>query len=137
VLYVDLIEDKPLSLEEYKILHPSDASAANYEAAYRSYRENFQPHRWHAKDPGNHEILAQGESYFNATDNEATVRRLFDQNTIVYLRKPEHGNEMIRDAYPKQLGDITLIGPDCYAQADGTVLNWQGRNYIPQPEPTE
>lgn len=136
VVYVDLIEDKPLSLEEYKILHPSDASDANYEAAYRSYRENFQPHRWNAKSAGNFEIEGHGERYFNAADSEKTVRQLFDQNTIVYLRKPEHGNEMLRDAYPKQLGDIILIGPGCFAQADGSVLNWNGVNYVPATEPT-
>jgi hypothetical protein len=29
-------------------------------------------------------------------------------------------------------GGMTIIGPECFAQPDGTVLSWKGVNYIPQ-----
>jgi hypothetical protein len=31
--------------------------------------------------------------------------------------------------------NITVIGPECFATADGSVLNWKGTNYVPQGEP--
>lgn len=32
-------------------------------------------------------------------------------------------------------GDFILIGPECFASADESVICWRGRNYVPQPEP--
>lgn len=31
--------------------------------------------------------------------------------------------------------EITVIGPECFASADGEVVSWRGRNYVPQSEP--
>ena len=31
--------------------------------------------------------------------------------------------------------NIVIIGPECFAQKDGSVLSWKGVNYIPQEEP--
>jgi len=28
--------------------------------------------------------------------------------------------------------NIVVIGPECFAQADGSVLSWKGMNYVPQ-----
>jgi hypothetical protein len=35
-------------------------------------------------------------------------------------------------AYPRQDGDFAIIGPDCFAMPDGSVLCWRGVNYVPQ-----
>jgi len=32
--------------------------------------------------------------------------------------------------------DIVVIGDECFAQIDGSVLNWKGVNYVPQEEST-
>jgi hypothetical protein len=37
--------------------------------------------------------------------------------------------------YPRDEGDVTIIGPECFAAKDGSVLNWRGVNYVPQPDP--
>lgn len=44
--------------------------------------------------------------------------------------------------YPRQDGDFTVIGPECFADRDGTVIAWKGENYYrsnaaqePQPAP--
>lgn len=34
--------------------------------------------------------------------------------------------------YPHDDGGFTVIGPECFAMKDGSVLSWQGTNYIPQ-----
>lgn len=34
--------------------------------------------------------------------------------------------------YPYDEGDVTVIGPRCFANRDGSVLNWGGVNYVPQ-----
>lgn len=36
--------------------------------------------------------------------------------------------------YPYSAGDVVVIGPQCFAQHDGSLLNWRGENYILQPE---
>lgn len=35
-------------------------------------------------------------------------------------------------AYPHQDGDVVVIGPECFAATDGSVLSWRGKNYLPQ-----
>lgn len=35
-------------------------------------------------------------------------------------------------AYPRDDGDFTVIGPECFAMKDGSVLSWRGTNYTPQ-----
>lgn len=29
-------------------------------------------------------------------------------------------------------GGIVVIGPECFALKDGSLLSWQGENYVPQ-----
>ncbi len=36
--------------------------------------------------------------------------------------------------YPYIEGDHIIIGPECFAAKDGSVLNWRGVNYTPQIE---
>jgi len=35
---------------------------------------------------------------------------------------------------PNDLGDTVTIGPGCFAAADRSVINWDGVNYVPQPQ---
>jgi hypothetical protein len=37
--------------------------------------------------------------------------------------------------YPREEGDVIVIGPGCFAARDRSVLNWDGVNYVPQPSP--
>ena len=37
--------------------------------------------------------------------------------------------------YPRSDGNVTLIGPDCFADQDATVICWQGGNYYRPPAP--
>lgn len=39
--------------------------------------------------------------------------------------------------YPRMDGGFIVIGPDCFAQHDGSVLSWKGTNYVPQNVPAE
>jgi hypothetical protein len=34
--------------------------------------------------------------------------------------------------YPHSSGDFIVIGPQCFAAKDETVLNWKGVNYVLQ-----
>jgi rubrerythrin len=34
--------------------------------------------------------------------------------------------------YPRQDGDFTVIGPECFASEDGSVISWRGENYVRQ-----
>jgi hypothetical protein len=34
-------------------------------------------------------------------------------------------------------GDVTVIGPECFASLDEEVISWRGRNYVPQPPRSE
>lgn len=52
----------------------------------------------------------------------------FDERAVVEVTEEPR-------SYPHDDGGMTIIGPECFAQSDGTVLSWKGRNYIPQPEP--
>lgn len=36
--------------------------------------------------------------------------------------------------YPHTDGDVTVLGPEIFANSDGTVICWKGVNYERQPE---
>lgn len=38
------------------------------------------------------------------------------------------------EQYPHESGDVIVLGPQVFVSCDGTVLNWKGRNYVPQAE---
>jgi hypothetical protein len=38
------------------------------------------------------------------------------------------------DEYPHENGDVIVLGPQVFVSRDGAVLNWKGRNYVPQAE---
>jgi len=37
-----------------------------------------------------------------------------------------------RRAYPYRDGEVTVLGPEVFASADGKVICWKGENYVPQ-----
>jgi hypothetical protein len=41
-----------------------------------------------------------------------------------------------RAGYPHTDGDFTIIGLQCFADADENVISWKGANYVRQAEPT-
>jgi len=45
-----------------------------------------------------------------------------------------HPSESHKEAhmYPYTEGDFIVIGPECFAAKDGSVLSWRGENYVPQ-----
>lgn len=108
VVYVDLIEDDPKSLAEFgeDAAEPYD-DVHELDAAYRNYLARFQPFRWHSTSEGNHRVLGLGERYFNEADAEANIRLQFSGDTIVYLRRAEHGDEVLRMPPPISLLDAT------------------------------
>jgi hypothetical protein len=38
--------------------------------------------------------------------------------------------------YPHQDGDITVLGPEVFASADGEAISWKGAHYTRRPYPT-
>lgn len=36
--------------------------------------------------------------------------------------------------YEDELGPHIIIGPECFALSDASVLNWKGVNYVPQDD---
>lgn len=34
--------------------------------------------------------------------------------------------------YPRDEGDVVVIGPECFAAKDGSMLCWRGVNYVRQ-----
>lgn len=144
VVYVDLIEDRPKTREEFRewSFEPANfdagiQSVAEIDREYQNYLDRFQPFRWHSTSEGNHEVLGQGERYFNEAGALHNIGLQFAEGSIVYLRRPEHGNECIRMAYPNDLGEVILLGPNIQVTADGSVINWNGVNYVPQVVPDE
>lgn len=62
-----------------------------------------------------------------------------------HLKHPEDGHdfkpmftpEPTVTEYPRREGDFVVIGPECFANEDRSVICWQGVNfYIQPPEPT-
>lgn len=123
VVFVDIIEDQPLTAEEFRAKHAiilDGLSDETFEAAYQSYIETFQPFRWHALNAGNKEIEAHGESYHREESAEKTVRQLFSANTIVYLRRAGQPNELLRmapNASSIRARIVEILAPDLEGRA--------------------
>ena len=52
--------------------------------------------------------------------------------SIGLFGKKRHQERMQENLYPYDEGGVTVLGPEIFASEDGEVINWQGRNYIPQ-----
>ena len=59
--------------------------------------------------------------------------KIYTHNSFVgafdEVQELEHIPEL---AYPREEGDTIVIGPQCFAAKDESVLNWKGTNYVPQ-----
>lgn len=72
-------------------------------------------------------VQAPEEDPESATDDtEAADRKADDESPDDDPRYP--------DPYPYEEGDVIVLGPGCFVATDGSVLNLDGRNYIPQDE---
>lgn len=43
----------------------------------------------------------------------------------------------VESEFPRTDGDTIVIGPQCFVSQDGSVLNWNGINYVPQHQPEQ
>jgi hypothetical protein len=57
------------------------------------------------------------EILWDAADHHDAAQRIVD------LLDPD---------YPHADGSVLVLGPQSFVSKDGAVLNWQGRNYVPQ-----
>lgn len=39
--------------------------------------------------------------------------------------------------FPREEGDVIVVGPGCFVSKDGGVLNWRGTNYVQQTQQEE
>lgn len=93
VIYIELIEEKPLSRENYFRRHPTGDH-------YR-YLDKFQPWRFIAKSVANQKMLARSsERYFNEADAVHAIDLLWGPESIVYRRQAEAGDVLIRHPEP-------------------------------------
>lgn len=51
---------------------------------------------------------------------------------IIDVRKIARGEISPSPEYPYQDGDFIVLGPEVFVSADGGVICWRGRNYVPQ-----
>jgi hypothetical protein len=42
-----------------------------------------------------------------------------------------------RDEWPREDGDVTVLGPEVFASLDGSVVCWRGENYVRQDAAAE
>lgn len=113
-IYVDLVQAMPITREEWAQDYPG-GNVDDETAAYRKYRDEFQPWRWIAKSGDNHETLAvSSERYFNRDDCLHAIDLLFGNDSHVYRREGKNGNVLLRHADGKASEVLNIA-------ADGTV----------------
>lgn len=113
---VHVFRDTPFTLEEYSIAYPSRQPDLNYELAHRSYLDNFQPYRWHAR-AANGEIIARGEAYFNEADCLNAVQLLCGDDTTTYWM-PMFGEDRAEHLLRYGVTDRNAQGDDSPEQAE-------------------
>ncbi|MHA0288302.1 hypothetical protein ACXYX3_17855 [Mycobacterium sp. C3-094] len=98
-------------------------------------RKPEQPWRYLVSDAGNHEPFERPtERYSEERGALSAIEQVHGPDATVVLRREGHPDRVLRQPYPFPIGDTTIIGPQCFAANDGSVLNWEGRNYILQPD---
>lgn len=105
LIYVDLIKDEPLNIEQYRTQYHYGYGAEQEKelrSAYNGrYLKKFQPWRVLIKSGDNQEPLFRStESYFHEADARHAVDLAFGPGSNVYLRASEKGNELLRAAVP-------------------------------------
>jgi hypothetical protein len=104
LIYVDLIEEQPMSRDEWsKETRRCPAAAEDNDVCdicdrrYGEYLEQFQPWRLMILSGDNHKDLFRStERYFNEADARRAADIGFGANSNVYLRQKEHGNVELR-----------------------------------------
>ncbi|OCB09271.1 hypothetical protein A5717_26215 [Mycolicibacterium porcinum] len=103
-------------------------------------RKPEQPYRYMVRDAGNHEAFERPtERYSEARGALHAIDQVHGPDAVVALRVPGKDDVIIRapkDVYPHMStsGEHIVLGPQCFAAADGSVINWKGTNYIPQDQ---
>lgn len=101
LIYVDLIEDEPKTLEQWAAEHPG-WDVDDLRSAHRKYLDDFQPWRLLVKSGGNQKPLFRStERYFNEADARHAADIAFGDRSNVYLRQAEHGDVTLRLAVPQ------------------------------------
>jgi len=117
-----------------------------YVNAVRITRKNFEDvaswcegsiqteSKTHPQNPGAKFIKIDAHNPINTRQTKAYVGDWVlktDRGFKVYINKAF--TESFREAeYPRMDGGFIVIGPECFAQHDGSVLCWKGVNYVPQ-----
>jgi uncharacterized protein YegP (UPF0339 family) len=130
-VFVDLIEDEPMSYDEFRATFDAFRSESKTQQQYSEYLDRFQPFRWHAENAGNHKIGAVGERYFNKEDAKSNIKQQYGSGTTVFLREAEHGLELLRRGYPNDLGEVIELAEDLTVTRNGSTITWKGVNYYP------
>lgn len=98
LIYVDLIEEKPKSIETRPSWYPEGEKR---QAEYQKYLDGFQPWRIAIKSGDNRKALFRStERYFNKADALHAIQLAFGTGSNVYLRQKEHGDVPLRMAVP-------------------------------------
>lgn len=96
LIWVDLIEIKPLTSEQYADRYRGFTDTP---ARYREYRGTFQPWRLLIKSGDNEKRMFRStERYFNRADAIHAAERCFGPGSNVYLREAGVGNRVLRAA---------------------------------------
>lgn len=101
LIYVDLIESQPDTLEEFSAKMKSAAWDGGPHREYADYLAKFQPWRSVIRSGDNQEPLFKStERYFNQADAIHAIRIAFGNNAEVYLRRigQDVGDECLRTA---------------------------------------
>lgn len=100
LIYVDLIEDAPKSKSAFAADDYSGEDVYHLDEHYQEYLDTkFQPFRVLVKSGGNQAALFRStERYFNKADAIHAIELAFGDQSNVYLRQHETGNQVLRMA---------------------------------------
>jgi len=99
--------------------------------------------RDHRENPGKKFIKIQVHNPINARQTKAFVGDWIlktERGFKIYPHKAftESFDDLSEQkTYPDELGPHIIIGPECFAEKDGSVLSWKGVNYVPQTDEDE
>jgi hypothetical protein len=71
---------------------------------------------------------------FHATANEYKPVALVPQANVRSIHRQDDESAKER-SYPYQDGDVTVLGPEVFASADGEAISWKGTPYARRPYP--
>lgn len=94
-----------------------------------------QPWRYLISDAGNGAVFERSsERLTNRGDAIEAIEDVHGPDATVVLREEGQPDRIIRRPYPYPgMDGTTIIGPECFAADDGSVLMWRGQDYVPRP----